>query len=490
MLKGKIMNFNSFEYLLFLPITVILYFILPRKIKNPTLLVASYFFYMRWNPVYALLMLFSTAVTYFCSILVDKEALGRRKTWVAASLVINLAILFFFKYYNFVATSVTDLFAFLKVGASLPTLNILLPVGISFYTFQALGYTIDVYRKNIQCEKNFLDYALFVSFFPQLVAGPIERTGNIVPQLKVHHKFSFANLRDGFLLILWGLMKKMIIADNLAIVVNNVYNNPTAHTGAQLAFATLCFAFQIYCDFSAYTDIARGSSKIIGIGLCANFKCPYAADSIKDFWRRWHISLSSWFKDYLYFPLGGSRVSKGRHIFNVMTVFFVSGIWHGAAFTYIIWGVLHGLYQAVGILSTPLREKFYKLVPKNNPILKGAKILGTFCLVCFAWILFRANSLSDAFYIIEKIFSAPVDGILPLAFGALGLSTKALCAVFIFVVILMVVDVVNLKYPVAKSICNTIFVKYAVFFLLLISIVIFGYYGEGFDPQEFVYFQF
>ena len=388
------------------------------------------------------------------------------------------------------ATSVTDLFAFLKVGASLPTLNILLPVGISFYTFQALGYTIEKKKKNIQCEKNFLDYALFVSFFPQLVAGPIERTGNIVPQLKVHHKFSFANLRDGFLLILWGLMKKMIIADNLAIVVNNVYNNPTAHTGAQLAFATLCFAFQIYCDFSAYTDIARGSAKIIGIELCANFKCPYAADSIKDFWRRWHISLSSWFKDYLYFPLGGSRVSKGKHIFNVMTVFFVSGIWHGAAFTYIIWGVLHGLYQAVGILSTPLREKFYKLVPKNNPILKGAKILGTFCLVCFAWILFRANSLSDAFYIIEKIFSAPVDGILPLAFGTLGLSTKALCAVFIFVVILMVVDVVNLKYPVAKFICNTIFVKYAVFFLLLISIVIFGYYGEGFDPQEFVYFQF
>jgi len=389
-----------------------------------------------------------------------------------------------------VATSVTDLFAFFRIGASVPTLNILLPVGISFYTFQALGYTIDVYRKNVPCEKNFLDYALFVSFFPQLVAGPIERTGNIVPQLKVPHKFKFANLRDGFLLILWGLMKKMIIADTLAVVVNNVYNNCTAYTGIQLAFATFCFAFQIYCDFSGYTDIARGSAKIIGIDLCQNFRCPYAADSIKDFWRRWHISLSSWFKDYLYFPLGGSRVSKGRHIFNVMTVFFVSGIWHGAAFTYIIWGVLHGLYQAVGILSTPLREKFYKLVPKNNPVLKGAKILGTFCLVCFAWILFRANSLSDAFYIIEKIFSVPNTGIFPLAFGTLGLSTKALCAVFVFVVILVIVDVINLRYPVAKKVCNTVFVKYIVFFLLLTSIIIFGYYGDGFDPQEFVYFQF
>ncbi len=484
------MNFNSFEYLLFLPITVILYFILPKRIKNPMLLAASYLFYMRFSPVYALLMLFSTAVTFLCSILVDREALGKRKLWVAASLIINLAILFFFKYYNFAATSVTELFSFIGLGARVPTLNILLPVGISFYTFQALGYTIDVYRKSVPCEKNFIDYALFVSFFPQLVAGPIERTGNIVPQLKGTHKFRFANLRDGFLLILWGLMKKMVIADNLAVVVNNVYNNPTAHTGVQLAFATVCFAFQIYCDFSAYTDIARGSAKIIGIDLTMNFKCPYAADSIKDFWRRWHISLSSWFKDYLYFPLGGSRVSKGRHIFNIMTVFFISGIWHGAAFTYIIWGVLHGLYQAVGILTTPLRERFYKLVSPKNPVLKGFKIAGTFCLVCLAWILFRANSLHDAFYIIGKIFSAPLDGIFPLAFGTLGLTTKALCAVFIFVLILMVVDILNLKYPVAKVIGNTVFVKYIFFFLLLINIIIFGCYGEGFDPQEFVYFQF
>lgn len=484
------MNFNSFQYLLFLPITVILYFILPKRIKNPMLLVASYYFYMNWNPVYALLMLFSTVVTFACSILVEKEVFGKRKMWVAASLIINLAILFFFKYYNFVASSVTDLFSAMGIGAKMSTLNILLPVGISFYTFQALGYTIDVYRKNIPCEKNFIDYALFVSFFPQLVAGPIERTGNIVPQLKATHKFKFANLRDGFLLILWGLMKKMVIADNLAVVVNNVYNDPASYTGAQLAFATLCFAFQIYCDFSAYTDIARGSAKIIGIELTQNFRCPYVADSIKDFWRRWHISLSSWFKDYLYFPLGGSRVSKGRHIFNLMTVFFVSGIWHGAAFTYIIWGILHGLYQAVGIISEPLRERFYKLVSKNNPILKGFKIIGTFCLVCFAWILFRANSLHDAFYIIEKIFSAPIDGLFPLAFGTLGLSTKALSFIFGFVVILMAVDIVNLKYPVAKIVGNTVFVKYIPFFLLIISIVIFGYYGEGFDPQEFVYFQF
>ncbi len=484
------MNFNSLEYLLFLPITVILYFILPQKIKNPMLLIASYFFYMCWNPVYALLMLFSTVVTFVCSICVHKKLLGKRKTWLVASLVINLAILFFFKYYNFTANSLTGLFSAVGIGANVPTLNILLPVGISFYTFQALGYTIDVYRQNIPCEKNFINYALFVSFFPQLVAGPIERTGNIVPQLKKAHKFEITNIRDGSLLILWGMMKKVVIADNLAVIVNTAYNDPTNHSGVQLAFATFCFAFQIYCDFSAYTDIARGSAKWLGIELCGNFKCPYAADSIKDFWRRWHISLSSWFKDYLYFPLGGSRKGKWRTILNLLIVFLVSGIWHGAAFTYIIWGLLHGLYQAVGILTMPLRKKIFGEAKEDNIELKFFKVIITFCLVCFAWILFRANSLSDALYIIKKIALTPAIGMAPAGLDAMGLSWKAIIAVFSFVGVLYAVDLVNLKKPVAQIICNTVFIKYMVFLLLIMSILIFGYYGEGFDPQEFVYFQF
>lgn len=485
------MNFNSLEYILFLPVTVVLYFILPKRIKNPMLLLASYFFYMCWEPKYALLMLFSTAATYLCSILIDKKALNKRKLWLVLCLLVNLSILFFFKYYNFTANSISSLLGIFGSSAAVPTLNILLPVGISFYTFQALGYTMDVYRGAVPCEKNFIDYALFVSFFPQLVAGPIERTGNIVPQLKAAHKFSFANLRDGSTLILWGLMKKMVIADNLAVIVNNGYNNPTAYTGTQLMFATFCFAFQIYCDFSAYSDIARGSAKWIDIELCRNFNCPYIADSIKDFWRRWHISLSTWFKDYLYFPLGGSRVNKGRQIFNVMTVFFVSGIWHGAAFTYIIWGLLHGIYQAVGILLTPLREKLiYRFIPKNNPFIKALRIFITFCLVCFAWILFRANSLSDAVYIIGKIISAPFGGIFPLAFGAMGLSRPTLTAVGICTAVLFIVDVINLQKPVAKLLGQTVFLKYAVFFILIICIFVFGYYGSGFDPQAFVYFQF
>ena len=477
------MNFNSLEYLLFLPITLILYFILPKKIKNPVLLIASFYFYANWEPVYALLMLFSIAATYFCGLLVSKQVWGKKKLWLVLCLLINLGILFVFKYFNFFTDTLGSL-----VGRELVTINVLLPVGISFYTFQALGYTIDVYRGDIEAEKNFVDYALFVSFFPQLVAGPIERTGNIVPQLKKHNKFSFVNLRDGFLLILWGMMKKILIADNLAVMVNTVYNDVHRYTAMQMIFATFCFAFQIYCDFSAYSDIARGSARIMNIKLMRNFDCPYKAQSIKEFWRRWHISLSTWFKDYLYFPLGGSRCNKARQCFNLMVVFLVSGLWHGAAMTYVIWGVMHGLYQIIGMLLTPLKKKVYKLIPENNPILVIFRTAATFILVNLAWILFRANSLSDAAYIFKSIFT--IDKIFPLAFGALGLSRKMLIVVAIAVLILYIVDVINTKKPVAEFINRAVFLRYLIYVIILLAIFIFGYYGAGFDPQDFVYFQF
>ncbi|MBR6514038.1 MAG: MBOAT family protein [Clostridia bacterium] len=477
------MNFNSLEYLLFLPVTLILYFILPKKIKNPVLLLASFFFYMNWEPIYALLMLFSIAATYFCGLLVSKQVWGKKKLWLVLCLLINLGILFVFKYFNFFSDTLGAV-----VGKELITLDLLLPVGISFYTFQALGYTIDVYRGDIEAEKNFIDYALFVSFFPQLVAGPIERTGNIVPQLKKHHKFRFVNLRDGFLLILWGLMKKVLIADNLAVVVNTVYNDLPAHTGVQMIFATVCFAFQIYCDFSAYSDIARGSARIMNIELMRNFDCPYKAQTIKEFWRRWHISLSTWFKDYLYFPLGGSRCSKARVCFNVLVVFLVSGLWHGAAMTYVVWGALHGIYQIMGIVIDPVRQRLYKVINKNNPILVILRTCITFLLVNIAWVLFRANSLSDAVYIFKSIIT--IDKVFPLAFGTLGLSRNMLIVVGIAVVILCIVDLINSKWPVAEFINKTVFLRYLIYVIILLAIFIFGYYGAGFDPQDFVYFQF
>ena len=485
---GAEMNFNSFQYLIFLPVTLLLYFLLPRRLKNPLLLGASYVFYMCWNPAYALLMLLSTALTYVCGILMDRQWLGRRRLWLLSSLGLNLAVLFFFKYFNFFTASLNGLFGLLGLELSAPTLNVLLPVGISFYTFQALGYTMDVYRRDVPAERNFIDYALFVSFFPQLVAGPIERTGNMLPQLKVAHPLRFANLRDGLLPILWGLMKKMLIADNLAVIVNKAYAAPGTFSGLELAFATVCFAFQIYCDFSAYSDIARGSAKLMGIELMQNFNCPYAAESIKDFWRRWHISLSTWFKDYLYFPLGGSRVSKGRHCLNVMIVFTVSGLWHGAAFTYVFWGLLHGLYQVAGILLAPLREGLYRHIRRDHPLLRVLKTLGTFALVCLAWVLFRADSLRDAGHILRAILS--LSGGLVFRLGNLGCSSRQLFVLALAVLLLYVVDFVQQKRSIAAAINRTVWLRYAVYLLLLLSIVFFGYYGPGYDPQDFVYFQF
>ena len=482
------MNFNSIQYLIFLPITLLLYFLLPKKLKNPLLLCASYAFYMCWNPGYALLMLFSTAVTYLCSILMDRQWLGKRKLWLLSSLLLNLAILFFFKYFNFFTVTLNQFFALLGLQATAPTLNVLLPVGISFYTFQALGYTMDVYRKDIAAERNFIDYALFVSFFPQLVAGPIERTGNMLPQLKQVHRFRFVNLRDGFLPILWGLMKKMLIADNLAVIVNAAYDAPQNYTGLQLCFATVCFAFQIYCDFSAYSDIARGSAKLLGIDLMQNFNCPYAAESIKDFWRRWHISLSTWFKDYLYFPLGGSRVSKGRHCLNLLVVFTVSGLWHGAAFTYILWGILHGLYQIAGILLTPLRQRLYRRIRRDHPLLRLLRIIGTFSLVCLAWVLFRANSLSDAWYILRSILT--LSGGFSFGLTALSCSRRMFAVLAVAILCLYTVDYIQQKRSIAARINQTVWLRYAVYLILLLAIVFFGYYGPGYDPQDFVYFQF
>lgn len=479
------MNFNSLQYLCFLPVTVLLYFLLPRKVKNPMLLVASFFFYACWQPLYALLMLFSIAATYVCGILIGKFN-HKKKLWLALCFVVNLAILFFFKYFNFISQTLADALALVGASVSAPRLDVLLPVGISFYTFQALGYTVDVYRGDVAAEKNFIDYALFVSFFPQLVAGPIERTGNILPQLKTPRKLKLVNVRDGMSLILWGLMKKMLIADNAAVAVNTVYNNVGAYSGKQLVFATVMFAMQIYCDFSAYSDIARGSAKLIGIDLMQNFDCPYGAQSIKDFWRRWHISLSTWFKDYLYFPLGGSRCSKFRNCINLVVVFAVSGLWHGAAMTFVLWGLLHGIYQVVGILLTPAKKRFYSVIPQKNIIMAVLRTLFTFCLVCIGWVLFRANSISDAIYIFKNIFT--LSGVFDVF--SLGLSRGMLNVVGVASAVLLLFDFTDRNGKVTAFVNKHAFVRYAVWFAILISIFVFGYYGSGFDPQDFVYFQF
>ena len=485
------MNFNSIGYLVFLAGNVLVFYLLPHRARAYQLLLGSYFFYMCWNPAYALLMLLSTVVTYGCGLLVGGKVWNKRKLWLTLSFLLNLGILFFFKYFNFLSDLIGQGLSLLGLAWQPPLLNVLLPVGISFYTFQALGYTVDVYRGDILPERNFAYYALFVSFFPQLVAGPIERSGNMLRQIKEEHPFRPENLRDGALPVLWGLFKKVVLADNLAVMVNAVYNAPGAHSGGAFVLATVAFAIQIYCDFSAYTDIARGSAKMLGFELMENFRCPYFATSIQDFWRRWHISLSSWFRDYLYVPLGGNRKGKARQLLNLMIVFFVSGLWHGAALTFVVWGLLNGLYQVISILLRPVKQKLLTLlhIGEENPALHLFRILFTFFLTCVAWVLFRANSLTDAAAIFQSLLALPQTG-----FTAdlllMNITVPALWMLGICTAVLLTADYFITERGLMQKINRSVAVRYAVYFVILAAILIFGSWGDGFAPQDFVYFQF
>lgn len=423
------MLFNSFEFWVFFVVVIIVYFISTYIVKKnlltqTILLIASLFFYGCWNPVYLFLILVSICITWFSGLfmekidLVGKNCKKRKQYVLALSLVSNLLILFFFKYYDFFARSVVSLSDFFKFSVFVPHFDILLPVGISFYTFQALGYSIDIYREKVKAEHNFITYALFVTFFPQLVAGPIERTASLLPQFKVDYRFDYIRVTDGLKLALWGMFKKVVIADRLAIYVNAIYNNVYNVTGCALVLATFFFAFQILCDFSGYSDIALGVAKVLGFNLMQNFKRPYFSKSIAEFWRRWHISLSGWFKDYVYFPLGGSRVSVPRHYLNLIITFTISGLWHGASWHFVVWGLLHSVYQIVEHIAKHIWEKLHFNMkindakkPENNTKYwkKGIQILWTFCLVCIGWVFFRVNSISEIPYIFKKIIYIPSE---------------------------------------------------------------------------------
>ena len=411
------MLFNSTEFLIFFPIVVAVYFAVPEKLKALWLLISSYYFYMCWNVKYALLILASTVLTYLSGLMMERikqqnwESAKKqkyKKLVVAASFVSNLSILFYFKYINFALETIAKLFSLVHIQLAVPAFDIILPVGISFYTFQALSYTMDVYRDEIYAEKNFLRYALFVSFFPQLVAGPIERSKNLLKQLAVHQKFQFERAREGFLLMLWGFFLKIVLADRIAVFVDTIYGNYRDYPGWYLILATMLFAVQIYCDFGGYSTIAMGAAQILGVRLMENFDAPYLSVSVAEFWRKWHISLTSWFKDYLYIPLGGSRKGKLRKYLNKMIVFLVSGLWHGAQFSFVAWGGLNGLYQIIGEILQPLRDKLVEILHLNRKSLGHRLIhmVGTFILVDFAWIFFRADRFKSAFHIIQSIFHA------------------------------------------------------------------------------------
>lgn len=426
------MNFNSFQFLLFYPIVAILNFVVPRKYRWIPLLIASYYFYLSWNAKLLFLIVFTTAVSFASGILIEKKP--KQKTlWMVISVIASLSVLFFFKYYNFVVGTIGGLF-----GADL-TLQLVLPVGISFYTFQTLSYSIDVYRGNIKAEHNFFYYALFVSFFPQLVAGPIERPNNLLPQLYEEHKFNWDDLYLGSKRMLAGFFKKIVVADMAAQYVDAVYNNPGKTGGLAIIVATVLFAVQIYCDFSGYTDIAIGCARVMGYRLMQNFNRPYSAENIRDFWTRWHISLTTWFKDYLYIPLGGNRKGRSRQILNLFIVFLVSGLWHGAEWTFILWGLIHGIYRIVGDLTHKKREELYSRigVDTSNKIVRKLRTAITFILVCFAWIFFRANNTTELLIILKKLFTTV--GFSTFA-SELGLTLSGAVIMILSVVIMSLLD--------------------------------------------------
>ncbi len=389
------MLFNSFQFLVFFAVVFLVYFALPHRWRWLLLLAASYYFYMCWRMEYILLIVFSTLIDYFAARGIETAPTrARRKGWLAASLVTNFGLLFTFKYYNFFADSVRTAFQHFNICQAVPELNVLLPVGISFYTFQTLSYTIDVYRGERPAERNLGIFSLYVAFFPQLVAGPIERSTRLMPQFRRVITFNEPRAVTGLQLMLWGFFKKVVIADRLAQVVGPAYLAPRSASAFDLLLATVCFAFQIYCDFSAYSDIAIGAARILGFDLMENFRRPYLSRNIAEFWRRWHISLSTWFRDYLFIPLGGSRLSSGRTCFNLAVVFLLSGLWHGANWTFVVWGALHAAYMVAGRLA--LRRPSATGTAASGLLAKAGQVLLTFVLVDFAWIFFRAATVSDA----------------------------------------------------------------------------------------------
>ncbi len=402
------MTFNSWEFLLFYPIVALLYFLLPKKLKWPMLLVASYYFYMCYQYELVFLIFGTTLVSWIASNIIHRtERRAVKRVWLILTLVVCFGVLFFYKYFNFISGSVSGIIELLGGAPTSFELDLILPVGISFYTFQTLSYVIDVYRGDVKPERNFFFYALFVSFFPQLVAGPIERPGNLIPQLREPHPWSSENAVKGAKHMMVGFFKKICVADLISVYVNSIYNNPDDATALGVIIATALFAVQIYCDFSGYTDIAIGCARIMGIRLMKNFDHPYSATTVKEFWSRWHISLSSWFKDYLYIPLGGSRCSRPRYFMNVMTVFLVSGLWHGANWTFVIWGALHGIYQILGTITIKGRNSILEKIgfsAKSIPVSCFRRVM-TFALVGFAWIFFRANTVSDAFMLVDTLLS-------------------------------------------------------------------------------------
>lgn len=476
---------------------------IPKKLRALWLLAASYYFYMSWSPKYAVIIILCTVITWLSGILI--EAVGEinkgkwyKKLILLGCCVITLSILFFFKYFLFLWESFSNLMGYLGIQLAETSFSVVLPVGISFYTFQALSYTIDVYLGKIQPQRNLVSYALFVSFFPQLVAGPIERSDNLLCQIQriEESRFHIKEVRNGLVYMLYGFFLKMVLADNLAVYVNAVFERYFFYGSVELILAAIAFAFQIYCDFSSYSAIAIGAAEVMGFRLMENFHAPYFASSIQDFWRRWHISLSSWFKDYLYIPMGGNRCSKLQNYCNLMVTFLISGLWHGANWTFVIWGGIHGAYQIAGQILRPIKRKIYPHfgINLNGICYRISQVLCTFFLTTFAWIFFRADSIRDAYLYICNMFTrwdlwVLTDGSLKSIGFYNGVEWMVvLGGLFILLSVDAILHRTNMRIDEFLEKQGTFFVMAAVI-LLIVSIAVFGNYG-GYEANAFIYFQF
>lgn len=482
------MLFTSLNFVAFLVVVMVLFYLLPGKGQRILLLAANCVFYMWMKPVFGLLLLAGTVVTYLAGRAIQNRTLGLRKCWVAVGVIVMLGQLVLFKYSDFLLSGL----GWLLGWETSPTLGLLLPIGISFYSFAAAGYLFDVYREKVEAERNFIDCALFLSFFPSILSGPIPRGRELLPQFKYRHRIDFETVRRGLLRFVWGAAKKLVVADALLVIVNTAYAAPDSYTGGQLLFAVIAYSLYIYLDFAAYTDMAIGVAWMLGFRLPENFDAPYCARTVQGFWRRWHISLTSWFKEYLFFPLGGSRVSRWRGYLNILIVFAVSGLWHGAAITFVIWGVLNGAYQVVGKLTEKprrmLKERLH--IKENAPWLVAVQVFLVFAFVTVAWVFFRADSLDQAVFIIKRILLILRDGVGAQSVLDLGLSLRRMVVLALSLVPLVIEDVRKARGAAPLALEQKPYRYCIALAVLLVVIAVFGAYGEGFDQNEFVYFKF
>lgn len=482
------MLFNSVAFAFFMPIVFLLYWALPHRFRWMALLAANCWFYMSWDPKYIIVILLTTVVSYFSALFIEKtENKKRKKGILVIGVLITLVFLLVFKYTDFALTSVFKVLQLFAIPVQKTTLNLVMPIGISFYTFQMVGYIADVYTGKIKAEHHFGHYALFVSFFPNILSGPIERAANMLPQFKEEKKFIYDDAVYGLRLILLGFLKKMIFADSMSKYVDAVFNHTEGTSGLAFIIAIILFTFQIYCDFSGYSDIAIGVARLLGIRLMDNFKQPYYASSVKEFWQRWHISLSTWFRDYVYIPLGGNRVSKPRKNLNLLLTFLTSGLWHGANWTFVLWGGIHGLYQIIENTIKSAWKKHHPQTPAKHPkTVHTLQTLLTFCLVAYAWMFFRANSITDAIYITTHLFQgynwqqALIDT---------SMSYLSVAKILLAIVVLMLYDYFSLKKDLLSEMSKLkLPLRWLIYIAVTVLIIILSLHNG--IKQEFIYFKF